>query len=206
MSRPVIVAIVGPSASGKDSLARGLASFLDRQKTCGAISNTSHLIVSDTTRPQRPNEHDGVDYNFISQKEFDERDRRKEYIETYSYGPQCWRYGTPRWELNAEISVGVFSPSGLEGLDKFCSHAHDIVPVLLDSPKLVRLWRSIKRDKGFKLEHLRRLRQDDIDFCHPDKVLRFDSYIDMRRQKLSVDESIQMVYNILCSWGIIHTT
>lgn len=205
MSKPAIIAIIGPSASGKDSLAKELALYINNRKTWGYITSTAHVIVSDTTRPKRANEVEGVDYHFVGDNEFDFKMKGRNYIETYSYGPQNWKYGTPKGELNAEINIGVFSPSGLRGLEKYCSHGYEIVPILMDAPKLVRLWRSIKRDGMIKYEHLRRMSQDSKDFKRIDRILKYDRSLDLRRLKLSVDEKARMVYNILCGWGIIHT-
>lgn len=204
MTKPVIIAIAGPSASGKDSLARSLTTYLQRQKYWRRITNSAHLIVSDTTRPKRRNEHDGFDYFFIGTAEFLRRDAAHEYIDTYVYGPQRWHYGTLKSQLKAEINIGVFSPSGIDGLYERCGDAYTVVPVLLDAPKLTRLWRSVKRDGRLTFEHLRRLRSDTEDFA------RFDVHhaevIDLRRRKLSVDETMLKVYNILCVRGIVTTT
>ena len=56
IEKPVIVAICGKSAVGKDTLARFLVSFF---ASFGFFTNK---IVSVTTRPHREGERNGVDY------------------------------------------------------------------------------------------------------------------------------------------------
>lgn len=52
--------ISAPSGAGKTSLVRKLV-----EEMAGIQVSVSH-----TTRPQRPGEHDGIDYHFVSQPEF----------------------------------------------------------------------------------------------------------------------------------------
>jgi guanylate kinase len=40
-----------------------------------------HFVVTATTRPRRPDEHEGVDYHFVSQGEFAELIERGELLE-----------------------------------------------------------------------------------------------------------------------------
>jgi guanylate kinase len=84
MTKPVVLAIMGPSASGKDTLAQELVRFLNKQRIWGYITDTSHLIVSDTTRPKRVGELPGYDYNFITAEEFTKRDTAHMYIDMYT--------------------------------------------------------------------------------------------------------------------------
>ena len=55
-----LVVVSAPSGAGKTTLVRGL------------IARDERFVfsVSYTTRPQRPNERDGIDYHFVSQDEF----------------------------------------------------------------------------------------------------------------------------------------
>ena len=63
---PVIIAICGKSASGKDTLAKA---FIE-----GGYGFTN--IVSDTTRPPRKGERDGIDYNFLSVEKFQKKQKK----------------------------------------------------------------------------------------------------------------------------------
>lgn len=58
--RPVLVVLSGPSGAGKDSVIQRLKE----------TNYPFHFVVTATTRPQRPNECDGIDYHFVSVGEF----------------------------------------------------------------------------------------------------------------------------------------
>lgn len=58
--QPLLVVISGPSGVGKDSV-------LQRMKERGL---PFHFVVTATTRPQRPEEKEGVDYIFVGREEF----------------------------------------------------------------------------------------------------------------------------------------
>lgn len=69
--RPLLVVISGPSGVGKDST-------LDELKRLGT---PFYFVVTATTRPQRVNEVDGVDYHFVSMADFAEMINRNELLE-----------------------------------------------------------------------------------------------------------------------------
>ncbi len=68
---PLLVVISGPSGVGKDMT-------LTRMKEMGY---PFHFVVTATTRPQRPDEVDGVDYFFVSTAEFAEMIEQEELLE-----------------------------------------------------------------------------------------------------------------------------
>ena len=65
--------ISSPSGGGKTSLIKEL--FLDNE------SKSLSLAVSDTTRKMRKGDRNGVDYNFLSNQEFNEKIEEDEYLE-----------------------------------------------------------------------------------------------------------------------------
>ena len=67
----LLIIISSPSGAGKTSVCKKI---IENNK---GIS----ISISDTTRPARNNEVDGIDYNFISSIEFDERIKNNLYIE-----------------------------------------------------------------------------------------------------------------------------
>lgn len=114
--KEVILAIIGPSAAGKDTLARELSERLDCKS-----------LVSDTTRPRRKGEIDGVDYNFLTKAEFLDKIDNKEYLEWTNF--KGWFYGTPKSQIKDNISIGVFNLEGLGRLHK--SSGYEIIPIYL---------------------------------------------------------------------------
>lgn len=74
--RPILIVISGPSGVGKDTILQGLKQ----------TAHPFYFVVTATTRPQRPNEADGVDYHFVSVGDFAgmiENDELLEYAVVY---------------------------------------------------------------------------------------------------------------------------
>ena len=69
--RPILVVISGPSGVGKDSVLQ----LLKR------ASYPFHFVVTATTRAQRHNERDGIDYHFVTVGEFAEMIENNELLE-----------------------------------------------------------------------------------------------------------------------------
>jgi guanylate kinase len=91
---PLLVILSGPSGVGKDAALARLK-VLDRPW---------HFVVTATTRPQRPDEQDGVDYIFLDTETFlkmKERDEFLEYAEVYGR----W-YGVPRSQVRQGLKSG----------------------------------------------------------------------------------------------------
>src|SRR4051812_44536848 len=89
----LLTVISGPSGVGKATVTKAVRDLVP--EIC--------LSVSDTTRPPRPGEVDGTNYNFISEKEFEIRVAAGHYLEYARYN--CHFYGTPRRAVQ-EILTG----------------------------------------------------------------------------------------------------
>ena len=68
----VMVILSSPSGVGKTTLTKKIQQKFSSFK----------ISVSHTTRPPRSNEVDGVDYNFVSKKEFIELIKEKNFMNT----------------------------------------------------------------------------------------------------------------------------
>ena len=66
-----MVILSSPSGAGKTTITKKIQQKYQSFK----------ISVSHTTRKPRPNEVDGVDYNFISKKEFEDLIKKKEFYE-----------------------------------------------------------------------------------------------------------------------------
>ncbi|WP_407641134.1 guanylate kinase [Candidatus Solirubrobacter pratensis] len=84
----MLFVITGPSGVGKGTLIRTLLERVPQLQ----------LAVSATTRAPRPGEHDGVDYHFLSDVEFDRRVLAGDFLEHADYSGR--RYGTLKSELD----------------------------------------------------------------------------------------------------------
>jgi guanylate kinase len=114
------IIIVGPGAAGKDFLAKGLA---DR----GYVK-----AVSCTTRPPRDGEVHLQDYEFITNTEFDRREKAGAFFESFRFEGLGWAYGTPQTEL-AKATLFIMSPPVLDS-EGVRSMLADAVIVYLDPP------------------------------------------------------------------------
>ena len=95
MKKGQLFIVSGPSGSGKTTLSK---------KVIQEISNIA-FVVSYTTREPRPGEREGVDYKFISDKEFDDliaNSRLSEWAIVHGH-----RYGTPIEPLGEAASSGI---------------------------------------------------------------------------------------------------
>ena len=86
--------VSAPSGAGKTSLVKAL---LDAQPQV-------RVSVSHTTRPMRPGEVDGVNYHFVSRKEFLERLEHDEFLEHAEVFGNL--YGTSQRWLEQTLSEG----------------------------------------------------------------------------------------------------
>ncbi|MBN1825180.1 MAG: guanylate kinase [Candidatus Eisenbacteria bacterium] len=89
---PLVIA--GPSGAGKTTLARVL---VEREEGL-------RFSVSDTSRPIRGSERDGVDYHFLGEAAFRRRIEEDAYAEwALVHGDY---YGTPRAEIDGPTALG----------------------------------------------------------------------------------------------------
>ena len=94
-SRPLLVVLSGPSGVGKDAV-------LARMKRS---ERPFHYAITATTRPKRAGEKNGVDYHFLSRKEFQQMIDKRQFLEWANvYGNY---YGVPKDEITSALSKGV---------------------------------------------------------------------------------------------------
>ncbi|MBE6834682.1 MAG: guanylate kinase [Ruminococcaceae bacterium] len=94
MSNGILIVFSGPSGAGKDTI---LNDVLLKDK---ALQKS----VSLTTRDKRSDETEGVDYYFISLKEFKDKLDNGEILEYAQYGQNF--YGTPKAPVDRWLSEG----------------------------------------------------------------------------------------------------
>jgi guanylate kinase len=121
-----VFVITGPSGVGKGTLIRALRERIPRLE----------LSVSATTRAPRAGERDGVDYHFLSDREFDARLECGDFVEHACYAGH--RYGTLRSEVDSRLAAGA--PVALEievqGARQIRQALPDAVQVFIAPPSL----------------------------------------------------------------------
>lgn len=75
IEHPIIFAICGKSASGKDTLAKWLSNYFS------SFGLYVHNMTSCTTRPPREGEKDGEAYYFLNNTQFDKLIKERKLIE-----------------------------------------------------------------------------------------------------------------------------
>ncbi|HSQ89800.1 guanylate kinase [Romboutsia sp.] len=132
-----IFVIMGKASSGKDTLVKMLSEQLEIP-----------MAVSFTTRPMRDGETQGVEYNFITQKEFKDQLESGEIVEHTSYNVasgETWYYGLTKSELEkADYVIAIVNPEGLRLLKYY--YEDKVVPIFINSKPDVRIKRYLNRD------------------------------------------------------------
>lgn len=102
-TKPLLAVVTGPSGAGKTTLVkRFLVEHPDWR-----------FSVSTTTRPPRPDEVDGVDYHFVTPREFEHRFRAGRFLETAVVHGN--RYGTELSELDHFGKAGLVLDVDVQG-------------------------------------------------------------------------------------------
>jgi guanylate kinase len=178
-SRPLLIVLSGPSGVGKDAV-------LARMRELG---RPFHYVVTATTRPKRAREKDGINYYFISRKEFQQMINDNQLLEWANvYGNY---YGVPKNEITSALSKGVdavvkVDVQGAAAIKKILPHA---VFIFLTSPSIEELEKRLKKrqsessaDLALRLEKAR----EEIK-----SLLLFDYVITCRQNKL--DEVVSRI-------------
>jgi len=137
------------------NLNRGLAFVLSAPAGTGKTTLVQMLVkefpvvvesISFTTRLQRPNEVDGVHYNFVSNEEFEKKiaqDEFLEYVKLYGY-----YYGTSRefirtqQELGKHVVLVIDTQGALQLMGKF-----DATFIFLQPPSIDTLGERLRQRK-----------------------------------------------------------
>lgn len=155
----VHIFLIGPQASGKTTLARALE------------ERGYEMLIPYTTRPPRDDERDGVDYIFVSDREFEKLvlDGRLACVRSYSTVKGMWSYAFAKDDLHRAVdSVAVIDP---ESYMRIHDQIDNCFGIYLDIPEDVRRARLLIRgDDPDEIE--RRMKSDAYDFATIDMCFR----------------------------------
>jgi len=144
VSQPLLVVLSGPSGVGKDAV-------LARMRKSG---RPFHYVVTATTRPKRAGEKNGVDYHFLSRKEFQQMMDKHQFLEWANvYGNY---YGVPKDEITSALSRGVdaivrVDIQGAASIKKILPHA---VFIFLMPPSVEELEKRLRKRQSESLADL----------------------------------------------------
>ncbi len=153
-----IIVLCGKSGSGKDTVMKlMLETFKDDIQP----------IVSDTTRPMREGETDGVEYNFITPAEFAHNKEIGGYLENRSYNTidngkrAVWEYGISHdaIDLDKHNYITIVDLDGLEVIKN--RFGRQVVSMYISVDDETREERAKSRGSFNQAEWNRRLKSDN---------------------------------------------
>jgi guanylate kinase len=124
--KPFLLILSSPSGGGKTTIAKALL----------AARDDLGYSVSATTRAPREGEQDGVDYFFLTRKEFERRAAAGEFLEWAEYSGQL--YGTPRSEVERLLAAGrhVILDIEVQGARQVRQRRPDAVSIFILPPSV----------------------------------------------------------------------
>ena len=151
-----VIAIIGPSGSGKDTIMRKVVEK----------SNKVKRIVNYTTRPKRENEIDGEDYHFITQEQFLKYLEEDKFVTFTCFND--WLYGVLEDDLAEDkTNIGVFSIQDIHNMLDYASEKVNfkIDIYLVETTDKERLMRQLAREHAPNIDEIiRRYEADKKDF------------------------------------------
>ena len=180
--RGLMFILSSPSGAGKTTLSRLL-----RQNDPNIT-----MSISYTTRQKRPNEVDGEDYFFVSEKDFEKKADEKffyEFAEVFGN-----YYGTPRKRVEEELAAGrdVLFDIDWQGTRRLTAKARDdIVSVFILPPSMAELSRRLKS----RAQDSNAVIESRMERAH-DEISHWDEY-DYVVINDSIDYSLQNILYIL---------
>jgi len=124
-----------PAGGGKTTIATSLVNEIPKLKR----------VITCTTRQPRAGEKNGVDYYFLSREEFEEKIKRKEFLEYATVHGNY--YGTPKKEVEEELEKGydLLLVIDVQGMRQIKKNKQDVITVFLLPPSLDELKKRMEK-------------------------------------------------------------
>ena len=180
---PLLIVVSGPSGVGKDAALKRM-----QELQC-----PFHFLVTNTTRPKRAEETDGVDYHFITKEEFEEMEQRGDFLErAVVYG---FDYGNSRSEVRAALARGqdVIMRIDVQGAATIKRTVPDAIFIMLLPPSIDILEARLRKRRSEPEEYLQiRLHAARLEMSEAEK---FD-YVIVNEDN-ALDDTAQLIQAII---------
>ena len=181
----LLIVVSGPSGVGKDAALRRMRE----------LDYPFYFLVTNTTRPKRPEEVEGVDYHFITREQFVEMEQRGEFLErAVVYG---YDYGNSRREVKEALARGqdVIMRIDVQGAATIKRMVPDAVFVFMLPPSMEQLEARLRKRRTEPEDYLRlRLHAARLEM---NEVEKFDYRI--VNEDDCLDETADLIYAIIRS-------
>jgi len=176
-----LICVIGPSGCGKSTR---VSHYIKNNKD-------ANLLISDTTRPIRPNEKDKVDYNFLSLTEFNNR----KHIESIAYNDHL--YGLSQEEVDqkrasADITFFVCDIEGYHVLKNIYNNVN-IYSIYIKMPSSICIQNLRNRDVDENKIKDRIFYDCMIDAYTLDSIVKFDSVIRFQKSWNFMDRQFENI-------------
>lgn len=177
-----------PSGSGKTTLVKHLLEL---------YSDLS-FSVSATSRPPRPGESDGIDYHFLTEKEFRKKIANDEFLEWEEVYPGIF-YGTLKSEVDRIRKAGksvVFDVDVVGGVNIKQYYGKDALAVFVKPPSVEELRKRLERRSTESPEKVAmRVEKAESELAYENK---FDVVIVNEDLQKAKNEAARLVAGFIC--------
>jgi guanylate kinase len=187
MQQGKLIVFSAPSGSGKTSIVRYL---LEKEELKLAFS------ISATSRKLRGTEEDGVDYYFISSKEFKKQIKEKAFVEWEEVYHNTY-YGTYKKEIERIINQGnniVFDIDVVGGVNIKKQFPKETLSIFVKPPSVEELEKRLRNRKTDSEEKI----QERI--AKATEELSYESEFDVVVINDNLDQAREEAYELICSF------
>ena len=183
-----LLVISGPSGVGKGTIVKILESMYQED------NRKLYLSISCTTRKMREGEVDGVNYYFISEKEFRKRLKNSDFLEYNVYGTGKL-YGTPKSTVLEYLKkdYDVILEIDINGYKQIKANYPDCVGIFIMPPSIDELYARL-RNRNTEDEELINIRIETAKHEIEEKDI-YD-YVIVNETNKS-EEAARKIYNIM---------
>lgn len=182
--------ISAPSGAGKTSIVTKAVERLSKQLPISRV-------VTYTTRQPRVNEISGVDYNFVSHQDFENKMKNGFFLETTNYNGKL--YGSPA-SILTELDLGksfIFI-TDIEGVKNLSKLFEKPVSIWLNAPSLNELRKRIisrNTESAHQIEERLKLAENEIKEAEKSRL--FDYKIINDDFETTVEELVRLIKSLL---------